>query len=242
MLKWNPQKRPSAQQSLRYPFFQVGQNMHRSKTSAKPLNNANSTFISKPVGRQNSSLEKVSMLGKMIKEKSNKVGNGNVVTGNPIDIAKVHKENTQGDSMFKVSIPDNFNSENDRYDKPLWEPKTRDSAKEKSEKPLWEPKNRESAREKHEKPLWEPKKVEPLNQSGNSRRRWLQENQNQVSSNKDSVDEFDAILEGLDGSKAKFTQPTKRVRCSSCETVSILLDLNFSEIQNAKRKKKLRVD
>ena len=182
------------------------------------------------------------MLGKMIKEKSNKVGNGNLVTGNSIDIAKVHKENAQGDSMFKVSIPDNFNSENDRYDKPLREPKTRDSAKEKSEKPLWEPKNRESAREKHEKPLWEPKKVEPLNQSGNSRRRWLQENQNQVSSNKDSIDEFDAILEGLDGSKANFTQPTKRVRCSSCETASILLDLNFSEIQNAKRKKKLRVD
>ncbi|XP_065669050.1 serine/threonine-protein kinase ICK isoform X2 [Hydra vulgaris] len=27
MLNWNPQKRPTAQQALRYPFFQVGQNM-----------------------------------------------------------------------------------------------------------------------------------------------------------------------------------------------------------------------
>ena len=230
MLKWNPQKRPSAQQSLRYPFFQVGQNIHRSRTSAKPLNNANSTYISKPVGRQNSSLEKVSLLGKMIKEKSNKGGNGNVAKGNLTDIAKLHKENTQGDSMFKVSIPENFNSENDRYDNPLREPKTRESAKEKSEKPLWEPKNRESTKEKHEKPLWEPKQVEPLNQSGNSRRRWLQENQKQASSNKDSIDEFDAILEGLDGSKANFTQPTKRVRCSNFVTFSILLDMNFRNL------------
>ena len=227
MLKWNPQKRPSAQQSLRYPFFQVGQNMHRSKASAKPLSNANSTYISRPVGRQNSSLEKVSMLGKMIKEKNNKVGNGNVVKGNPNDIAKLHKDNMQGDSMFKVSIPENVNSENDRYDKSLREPKTRESAKEKSEKPLWEPKTRDSAKEKHEKPSWEPKKVEPLNQSGNSRRRWLQENQKQASSNKDSIDEFDAILEGLDGSKANFTQPAKRVRCSSCITFSVLLDMNL---------------
>lgn len=31
MLRWNPQKRPTAQQALRYSFFQVGQNMQRSK-------------------------------------------------------------------------------------------------------------------------------------------------------------------------------------------------------------------
>lgn len=54
MLSWNPHKRPTAQQCLRYTYFQVGNNLGSSSVIARPMEEvapSPATTLMKPVGR-----------------------------------------------------------------------------------------------------------------------------------------------------------------------------------------------
>lgn len=180
MLKWNPQGRPTAQQSLRYSFFQVGQNMQQ----RKPIQQNSSkqpSALSKPASKTFDS----NAMNMSFKEKN--------------DSAKFQRKQhvPSGKLRTESSVLENISN------KPI------------SAKPLFESHHKkEEMHEKVSEPTFEPKKPDKAPMAQSARRRWLHEQQQKQQSvqTRTSVDEFDAILEGLDSSKTNFNQTAKRVR------------------------------
>ena len=157
MMKWNPQRRPTAQQALRYSFFQVGQYIQRKKVTLP-----NQTL------QKRASLSNFSSIPENIKEDTNN---------------QEYQELNMSMNKPKFDV-------NNLNNKALL-----------SKNPI----------ENKEAFSFEPKKPEgPSKASQSARRRWNGPKEGSKATS-DSIDEFESILDGLDGSKTHLNQPNKRV-------------------------------
>jgi len=205
MLKWNPQGRPTAQQSLRYSFFQVGQNMQQ----RKPI-------------QQNSSKQPSALSKPAIKTFDSNAMNTSMSFKEKNDSAKFQRKQhvPSGKLRTESSVLENISN------KPI------------SAKPLFESHHKkEETQEKVSEATFEPKKPDKAPMAQSARRRWLHEQQQKQQSvqTRTSVDEFDAILEGLDSSKTNFNQTAKRHPIQT-------RDSTLEHMLSARSKEKLGLD
>ena len=92
-LRWNPQRRPTAQQSLRYPFFQVGQNNSKVLAPAFHQQQAKQLICG-------FSLEKV---GTETENKTSKISDGNVKEIKDDTISMKKENSISNDKLKEVS-------------------------------------------------------------------------------------------------------------------------------------------
>lgn len=151
MLRWNPQKRPTAQQALRYSFFQVGQNMQRSKVQTQHQSNKQGTFRENTIDKKPNPMQEVKPL------------NLNASMSKPKNVEAILKP-----------------------------------------KPSEEPRKPEPPKNARPEPPKNQKTMTP-------RRRWGGSAQQSKPAPKDSVDEFESILDGLGNSTTNFNAANKRV-------------------------------